>query len=245
MEKVEFRDSRKTLLKGELFLPFSKVASGKFPLVVYAHGLYSSGLSSKKSQAFLQVLVNAGFAFFRFDSYGVGESAGDFKNTTLTNRIDSLKNALHTALSRKEVFSDSVYLIGSSFGGLASLFVSSADRRVKALVLIAPAINLCYEDIPYERYPELAASFFADLKKYDPYNEAQKIGIPTLIIHGDCDEEVPYNFSVELVKHLRQAKLVTIKGADHRFASEIHFRDILENATTFLTELERHEEEKH
>jgi len=47
------------------------------------------------------------------------------------------------------------------------------------------------------------------------YKKAKDIKVPTLIIHGSADTNVPLKFAVKLAKNFPKAKLVIIKGADH------------------------------
>lgn len=231
MEKIRFKDSKGHKLVGEFYSPIKP--SDKLPLVVYSHGLYSS-MKSNKSAVFRDKLPAAGFGFFVFDAYGVGESEGKFKETTLTSRIDGLKSAIDTVSSRDDVLTNKVYLVGSSFGGLASLCVAAQNDKVKAMVLLAPAVNFCYKNFEPTEYPELDSTAFEDVRKYDPYKVAEKIKIPVLIIHGDKDEEVPFETSIELVKHIKNAKLVTIEGADHRFDNKKDFDLLVEKTVNFL-----------
>ncbi len=56
----------------------------------------------------------------------------------------------------------------------------------------------------------------------------EKITAPTLILHGDKDEHVPYEQSVLLQKQIKNAALITVKGADH-FMGYTH-SDFIEQA---------------
>jgi pimeloyl-ACP methyl ester carboxylesterase len=43
----------------------------------------------------------------------------------------------------------------------------------------------------------------------------QDVVVPTLIVHGTADVEVPFRHSEELASALPHAQLVAIEGADH------------------------------
>lgn len=55
---------------------------------------------------------------------------------------------------------------------------------------------------------------------HDTSNELDKITIPTLVIHGDADELVPYKNGVNLAEKIQRAELFTIPGAGHIFFTE-------------------------
>ena len=60
-----------------------------------------------------------------------------------------------------------------------------------------------------------------------PENEIARFEGPVLIIHGDDDKTIPYEYGVKAKMLYKNAKLVTIHGADHCF--EMHLEE-LENA---------------
>lgn len=48
-----------------------------------------------------------------------------------------------------------------------------------------------------------------------------KLGVPILVVHGDCDDIVPYKQGQEVAGLNERARLVSVKGASHNdlFAS--------------------------
>lgn len=58
-----------------------------------------------------------------------------------------------------------------------------------------------------------------DIEETSPMEAVQKARVPIVFIHGDTDDFVPYDMSVELHKMcVSQKKMVTIKGAGHGLA---------------------------
>ena len=72
--------------------------------------------------------------------------------------------------------------------------------------------------------------FSKKLKKRIVFKEAKKIKCPTLIIHGTADDLVPIWQSEELVKRIPNAKLESIKEADHIYSNKEH-DEIFNNLT--------------
>ena len=63
----------------------------------------------------------------------------------------------------------------------------------------------------------LKYEFFEDSLKNNGYSAAEKIKIPTLILHGDKDTVVPLTQSIKTSKIIKGCKLEIIKGGDHLF----------------------------
>lgn len=53
-------------------------------------------------------------------------------------------------------------------------------------------------------------------------NDEIKINVPTILLHGDADEDVPFNFSLKIQQKLstKNAKVIISNGSGHRFSSE-------------------------
>jgi pimeloyl-ACP methyl ester carboxylesterase len=65
----------------------------------------------------------------------------------------------------------------------------------------------------------------------------ESIVVPTLIIHGDADENADYELSVKAAARIPRAKLVTVEGGDHYFP--ITRREVVDNAIgEFLRSIE-------
>jgi fermentation-respiration switch protein FrsA (DUF1100 family) len=50
---------------------------------------------------------------------------------------------------------------------------------------------------------------------FDTLAKSEDIGIPTLVIHGDADEIVPFWMGERLARAIRGARLLRIVGAHH------------------------------
>jgi pimeloyl-ACP methyl ester carboxylesterase len=51
--------------------------------------------------------------------------------------------------------------------------------------------------------------------RFDTVSKASHIAIPTLVIHGDHDELIPYSMGKRLAALFRAAKLKTVLGGHH------------------------------
>lgn len=182
--------------------------------VVLSHGFLSSK-DGDKYIALSEELGKKGFASFRFDFRGCGESEGSLIDTTLSNRLKDLDAAIDFICTKYRF--KILGLLGSSFGGVVSILKAKKDERVKALVTLATLSNFDFmlnnELLPYKKV-------LPDAVNYDIVEAIGKIK-NVLIIHGKSDTLVPFQHAITLHQHAKKPKsLELIDGGDHIFSSE-------------------------
>lgn len=200
-------------IDGILHLP----GPGKWPCVIAAHGL----LSAKASDKYLLLaarLTEAGFACFRFDFRGCGESGGQLKETTIAGRIKDLK-AVVDRLREHRLLDQRFSLLGSSLGGYVALFVAAEEPRVMATVLWATPAHL--RDLQGRKEPLMAHglgdAFFRELAQ-GTLAEVPADVPRCLIIHGGRDELIPSFHAQALYERAHEPKALEIlPEGDHRF----------------------------
>ena len=251
MQKIFFNNSKGDKLCGLLSIP----DSAKDMIAILCHG-HSSSKNSKSWTALEPILLANNISVFRFDFYGNGESEGKFEDSDVTETTDDILRAIDyvKALDFKRIV-----LVGSSFGGLSSIIAASKSKDLYALVLKSPVSD--YHEVDFQRlgqqglqdwkekgvigyaYAEpssgllLNYSFVEDYLKYDAYTAAEKIEIPTLIVHGAMDSEVPFSQSEKLVKRLKQGELITVSGANHWYAEEGKFDEMIKLIADYIVGL--------
>jgi len=211
---------------------------GQGPTVVWLGG-FRSDMAGTKAQALADWARAEGRAYVRFDYLGHGESSGDFqgKGTITRWREDALAVLDELALGP-------VVLVGSSMGGwLACLVALARPRRVKAMVLVAPASDftekLMGPEIPPAGHAALAAEgvWLRPSDYGDPYPitkalledgarwsilgaEPVPIAIPVRILQGAADPDVPWRHALELALAIKGEDVVftLIKDGDHRLS---------------------------
>lgn len=198
--------------------------------MLLVHG-FASNKDSKSWSPLLKKLHQNKIATFRIDLSARGESEGEFENVTVTNDTQDVLAAIGY-LKNQGYYQ--IGLVGSSFGGLASIMAVVGNDDVFCLVLKCPVTDwlqtyflqkpgileqwnkegfLCFEHDPSK--PRMAYAAVLDAQKNIASEVASKIKIPTLVVHGDKDEMVPYEGSHGFVKLLPNGKLHTIKGGLH------------------------------
>lgn len=139
-ENVTFENKKAGIsLAGTLTLP-KKV--GVFPVVVLITG---SGPQNRNEELlghkpFLVIsdyLTKNGIAVLRYDDRGIGESKGNFAQSTTEDFATDVEAAVNYLLTRKEINKKKIGLIGHSEGGLIAPMVASKSKDVSCIVLLA------------------------------------------------------------------------------------------------------------
>ncbi len=229
MEKIFFTNNRRLKLCGVL----ETANSASKEVVVMVHG-YSSGKDSSTYVMLAKAFSEKNLNSFRFDLAGNYESEGKFEEQTISTMVEDINAAVKMLQKRGfEVFD----VIGSSGGGLASM-VFALKFKLNKLALIAPVSDYPsqrqkkYGDTGLKEWKEkgfnyfnaarrgllkVNYSFYEDAKQHVMREKARGIKCQVFIVHGDKDESVPLEDSVQLVKFLPNTKLEVFKGASHRF----------------------------
>jgi hypothetical protein len=80
---------------------------------------------------------DAGFATYRYDKRGVGDSPGDWRAVGLQDNVDDLGRALDAVRARPEVDGDRVLLAGHSEGAILAAAVAARGVPVVGVVLLS------------------------------------------------------------------------------------------------------------
>jgi dienelactone hydrolase len=139
--EIPAREGR--LLKGLLFEPDTYGNDGKYPLVIFSHGL---GASFKDIRHHGPGIAESGIACLFFDFYGGGdlsESGGSMKDMSVLTEKEDLLAVLDFALSLPRTDISRIFLMGESQGGLVSAMCAAGRPcQVKGLLLWYPAFSI-------------------------------------------------------------------------------------------------------
>lgn len=208
-------------------------------VVLLCHGFMSNNASTTNLELTRRLLPE-GIATCRFDFDGHGTHTRPLQEMLMSRCLRQVETLLDWLKPQGYA---KIGLLGSSFGGLIAIH-GAARHAITALALKCPVSN--YPPLWRERLGEVGMNFwkennlltfagldgrarleygfYEDLLQYDTYKEAATIRAPTLIVHGDADEDVPYAQSERLFEVLQCEKTFeTIEGADHPFTKEKDF----------------------
>jgi pimeloyl-ACP methyl ester carboxylesterase len=208
---------------------------GRGPAILFLPG-YMSDMEGGKASALDQWAASEGRAMIRFDYAGCGASHGEFEAQTLAGWRDNVLAVMH------ELADGPVVLVGSSMGGWLMLLAALAwPDRVAGLVGIAAAPDFTAWGFTQDQKMTILTE--GRLEQPSPYGERPyvttrdfwqsgeglrllhaPIGIdcPVRLLHGQADSDVPWAYSLELMRLIRSSDVQAtfVKDGDHRLSRE-------------------------
>ncbi|WP_153731696.1 alpha/beta hydrolase [Sporosarcina obsidiansis] len=242
-------------LSGVLHLPEYK--KNKIPLVILLHGFVGSKVGEhrlfvKASRYFTE----RGFAVFRFDFSGCGESDGDYGDVTLTNQLSEVQDVIDYLSTICGIDKDRITLIGHSLGGAVAALTAGADSRIKQLILWSP-VGTPYEDITGILGPKavreitkeghfdyhgftISQKFLKDLQEHQPFKALRSFTGDAHVIHAKADEQIPKEHAARYSKVLNKRLLTRevyeqyVENADHTFSNGIFEEELFRKSISWL-----------
>ncbi|WIM11968.1 alpha/beta hydrolase [Enhydrobacter sp.] len=219
------------------FVAYVRTA-GTPPTVVFLGG-FRSDMTGTKATALEAWAQKRGQAYLRFDYLGHGQSSGCFEDGTIGRWLDDSLAAIDGLTDGRLV------LVGSSMGGWLSLLAARARaERMAGLVLIAAAPDFTERMLLEGLSPEDRATLERDGRlerpsQYSPepsvftwklieegrrhllLDKPLALPCPVRLLHGQSDPDVPWEYSLQIARHLNAPEVVTtlVKGGDHRLST--------------------------
>ncbi len=247
--KEFFIDDDGIRLHAKLDMPEGKE---KCPLVLLIPG-FTGHMEEPHILGVKDAILAAGCASLRVELYGHGLSGGAFHDHTLFKWFSNLMRV--TEYAKSLPFVTDLYICGHSQGGL--IVILAAGMRpddFKALIPLAPATNIPEGarkgrllGMPFdpEHLPDevevweekLSGNYFRCAQLIHVEDAIAHFRKPVLLVHGDADEAVPVQCSIDAHEQFADSRLVLVPGDDHCYGSHL---DIVQEAVrTFLEEMEK------
>ena len=218
-------------------LAYHKHEGGRLPGVIFLGG-FNSAMSGQKVTALHAWAARTNHGFVRFDYYGHGQSSGLFQDGTVSLWREDALCVLDALTDGPQV------LVGSSMGAwIAALAALARPQRIKALVLIAPALDFT-ERLLWQRLPDCARhailhkgvwmrpsaygpepypitrQLIEDGRKHLLLDAEIAIDVPVRILQGMADPDVPWPQALITAERLRSrdVEVELIKAGDHRLS---------------------------
>jgi uncharacterized OsmC-like protein/esterase/lipase len=228
--KVEFPSQGQTLA-GLLETPDQAVRA----YVLFAH-CFTCGKDIAAASRISRFLVQHGFAVFRFDFTGLGNSDGDFANTNFSSNTEDLISAAHFL---QQNYQAPELLIGHSLGGAAVLAMAAQLPEVKAVVTIAAPFeashvlhnfNAHLETIETDGQAKVSLGpreftvkkqFLDDLRSQTT-DHIKHLNKALLVLHSPLDLTVDITDAEKIYKAAKHPKsFVSLDTADHLLSKTI------------------------
>jgi dipeptidyl aminopeptidase/acylaminoacyl peptidase len=246
VRSVSVRAADGTPIPAYLTLPVG--SSGKnLPAVVLPHG----GPSARDEWGFdwlAQFLAARGYAVLQPNYRG---SAGFGDAWLMQNGFKSWKTSIgDITASAKWLASEGIAdperiaVVGWSYGGYAALQSAVVEPTLfKAVAAIAPVTDLGMLKREYDRYTtaRLVRDFIGSgthIELGSPLKRASEIKVPVLLVHGDMDQNVGVEESVEMAEALRKngtpVQFLRYNNLDHQLDDSEARREMLMGIGTLL-----------
>ena len=213
-------------LAGLLSLPDAKPRG----FAVFAH-CFTCGKDSHAAARISRALAERGIGVLRFDVTGLGESGGDFAETTFSCDVSDLSLA---ADYLRDQWSAPAVLIGHSLGGAAVLAAAASIPEVAAVVTIgapsdpAHVVDLFAEAVPLimtegsaevklgRRTFRMQRSFVDDIREQPQLRRIAALDRALMVMHAPGDNTVGIDNARQIFETAKHPKsFVAIDGADH------------------------------
>jgi dipeptidyl aminopeptidase/acylaminoacyl peptidase len=135
-------------------------------------------------------------------------------------------------------------MFGWSYGGYAALVAASRTPQIYQCVIAGAAVSDPIMQVNYYRFEIEGWPAIEQIRMWDdsisPVEEAEKVNVPMLLIHGDVDQRVPPDHAKKyrklLDKHNKNYKYLELEGADHfsRTLFYNHQYDLYTSMSEFL-----------
>jgi len=228
--KVEF-PSQGQNLAGLLETPAQPIRA----YVLFAH-CFTCGKDVAAASRISRFLVQYGFAVFRFDFTGLGNSDGDFANTNFSSNTEDL---LAAAAFLEQQYQAPQLLIGHSLGGAAVLAMAGKLPKVKAIVTIAAPFEASHVIHNFDAHLDtieqsgsakvnlgpreftIKKQFIDDLRNQTTAH-IQHLNKALLVLHSPIDLTVDIADAEKIYKAAKHPKsFVSLDTADHLLSKSI------------------------
>jgi putative redox protein len=252
-QRINFDNGRGQQLSARLTRP----AGDPTAWALFAH-CFTCSKDLRAARTICAALADAGIASMRFDFTGLGESPGDFADTSFSSDVDDLVSA---STFMAEFGAGPDLLIGHSLGGAAVLQAAARIDSCRTVATIGAPCNPEHverlfassrEQIERDGEAEVAIAgrsftirrqFLEDLEETRMDTTIRGLRRALLVLHAPFDDIV----GVDNAAHIFEAALhpksfVSLDGADHllRDDSDAHYAGqvIAAWASRYLGELE-------
>ena len=195
---------------------------------IFAH-CFTCSKNLKVIDTVARQLTGEGLGLLRFDFTGLGESAGEFAETSFTSNREDLIAAGEFLRSEK---GDPALLIGHSLGGAAVLSAATEIEGARCVSTIgAPSepthVRHLVEGADFDergvaevsiggRPFSVGRDFVEDLERHDLAERIGALGMPLLIFHSPIDNVVGIEHAERIYLAARHPKsFVSLGDADH------------------------------
>ena len=246
-----FRNTRGFKLAGRIDLPANSTPEDIRAFVVFCH-CFTCSKATITTYRLSRQLAEAGYGVLRFDFTGLGDSEGDFAETTFTSTQDDLNCAIDFLSNNYRTPS---FLMGHSLGGTTALSVAPDHDGVKGVVTVASpsepdhvlhhfghALTLLEQGIPASfavagQYFDIQPGFVEDVRNFNMQAVLSRLDKPVLVFDIENDALVESENADEIQQWVKgEVQRVTVKNSDHLLSDRAASTRVGEQIIAWLRE---------
>jgi len=231
-QKVEFVNANGYKLSARLELPADQHPHS---YALFAH-VFTGNKNLTATRHISRALTLDGIAVLRFDFTGLGDSEGEFEDTTFTSNVEDLMAA---AKFLEENYEAPKIMVGHSLGGAAAIFAASRLDSIQAVTTIGTPsepehVSHLLEDsldkIEKEGVAKVSVGgrmftikkeFLDDIRSKNMFRILKELRKPILILHSPQDSIVEIENAAKIYHASYHPKsFVTLDGADHMLSNK-------------------------
>ena len=219
-ETLWFNSFDGTPIQGWLIKPVGFNPGNTYPLILVIHG-GPHNMFGHEFDMRMQLLANAGYGLLYINprgSHGYGQKFSygnirDWGGGDYQDLMHGLDEALH---KNKWINGDLLGVTGQSYGGYLTNWIITQTNRFKAAVSDGGISNLIsfsgtslYHSLIESEFQGRAYDNYELLWQCSPIRNITNARTPTLILHGETDNEVPLSQADEMFVALKKCKVET------------------------------------
>lgn len=245
-EEVTFTNPAAELrLAGLLFRPDGE---GPFPVAVIIHGSGTSNRNNGWYLALVQYLRDNGIAVLLPDKRGSGEAEGNWRTASFLDLASDTSAATAFLKSKSDLPVSAIGVIGMSQGGHIAPLVAHRSSEVAFVVNVVGSSLPMHDTLLYEENNNLRemgflpgisdglarlstlylrkvsqAGFWNVIGNFDPLPFWKSLEVPSLVLYGADDTNVPSARSAERLRALDKSNITVrvFKGSGHALESPV------------------------
>lgn len=228
---VSFASSAGVKLAGTIDFPSTEPVA----YAIFAH-CFAGSRHTPGASRISKRLTDYGIATLRFDFPGLGQSGGDFADTSFSQNADDICAAYEWMTQN---YAAPQLLMGHSLGGAAALKAAGSLRKLKAVATVGAPFDPAHSVLHYaDKISEVDANgevtvtlggrdlvisraFLEDLADTNPEVYLRKMRKPLMLVHSPIDQTVGIDNAQTIFQLTRYSKsLVSLDKADHLLTRE-------------------------
>jgi dipeptidyl aminopeptidase/acylaminoacyl peptidase len=248
-EPIKFNSFDGTPVEGWLMKPVGWREDRHYPLILTIHG-GPHGMYGYAFNPTFQVYAARGYAVLYLNPRGSSGYGQKFSDGTLRewgggdyrDLMIGVDEALRT---RSWIDAERLGVTGGSYGGFMTNWIITQTTRFKAAVSQASVSNLIsfyatslYQDLIQAEFGGFPWDDYDLLWRWSPLRYVKQAQTPTLLIHGEADNDVHITQAEEMYTALKrrgiEAVLVRYPREGHGFREPLHRLDALERTLAWF-----------